>query len=276
MSLIKCPKCGEMFSDSYKECPFCAEDEEFFSGKKPKNPGRRVENAKSPSILGPALVVVLLLLAGFLVYTFFGDTIAGWFNGDGKPGTEQTDPQGGESDPTSAALSLDQTTMKLTVGETKVLTANGAENISWTSSDEAVATVAADGTITAVAAGEATVTAVAGDQSAACTVTVTDEAQPEPEPQPEKEPEQKKDLAMGTVFGDLPKNDSGNWEFSASVGESFGMEVSGTDANVTWSSSNTSVAAVAADGTFTAVGSGEAVLTATVDGQTLKCDVRVG
>ena len=26
MSLIKCPKCGEMFSDSYKTCPFCEED----------------------------------------------------------------------------------------------------------------------------------------------------------------------------------------------------------------------------------------------------------
>ena len=29
MSLIKCPKCGEMFSDSYKTCPFCEEDEAY-------------------------------------------------------------------------------------------------------------------------------------------------------------------------------------------------------------------------------------------------------
>ena len=56
MSLLKCPKCGEMFSDSYSTCPFCAEDEEFFSGKKVKNAGRRVEKHKSPSILGPALL----------------------------------------------------------------------------------------------------------------------------------------------------------------------------------------------------------------------------
>ena len=33
MSLIKCPKCGEMFSDSYKTCPFCEEDEAYYSGK---------------------------------------------------------------------------------------------------------------------------------------------------------------------------------------------------------------------------------------------------
>ena len=31
MSLIKCPKCGEMFSDSYKTCPFCEEDEAYYS-----------------------------------------------------------------------------------------------------------------------------------------------------------------------------------------------------------------------------------------------------
>ena len=33
MSLIKCPKCGEMFSDSYKTCPFCEEDEAYYGGR---------------------------------------------------------------------------------------------------------------------------------------------------------------------------------------------------------------------------------------------------
>ena len=47
MSLLKCPKCGEMFSDSYKTCPFCEEDEAFANGgKKPVNPGRRVHRQK--------------------------------------------------------------------------------------------------------------------------------------------------------------------------------------------------------------------------------------
>ncbi|MFR7895212.1 MAG: hypothetical protein ACLU38_15145 [Dysosmobacter sp.] len=67
MSLLKCPKCGEMFSDSYKTCPFCEEDEAFANGgKKPVNPGRRVHRQKSPSILGPTLVLVLVLVAGVL------------------------------------------------------------------------------------------------------------------------------------------------------------------------------------------------------------------
>ena len=57
MSLLKCPKCGEMFSDSYKECPFCLEDEDFYNGRKAsRSGGRRVERPKAPSILGPAML----------------------------------------------------------------------------------------------------------------------------------------------------------------------------------------------------------------------------
>ena len=84
MSLLKCPKCGEMFSDSYKTCPFCEEDEAFANGgKKPVNPGRRVHRQKSPSILGPTLVLVLVLVAGVLLYTLVGS---------GKPSDDRPDP----------------------------------------------------------------------------------------------------------------------------------------------------------------------------------------
>ena len=47
MRLLKCPKCGEMFSDTYKTCPFCQEDEELHSGKPVKTGGRRVGGAKA-------------------------------------------------------------------------------------------------------------------------------------------------------------------------------------------------------------------------------------
>ena len=33
MSLIKCRRCGEMFSDSYKTCPFCEEDDAYYGGR---------------------------------------------------------------------------------------------------------------------------------------------------------------------------------------------------------------------------------------------------
>ena len=73
MSLIKCPKCGEMFSDSYKTCPFCEEDEAYYSGKLRKSRGRRAAESrrrKTPSGLGPVAIVVLILLAALVVYAF--------------------------------------------------------------------------------------------------------------------------------------------------------------------------------------------------------------
>ena len=78
MKLLKCPKCGEMFSDSYKECPFCAEDEELAQGGKARH-GRRIQRQKAPSIGGPVLVIVIVFLAAFLVYAFFGDKISSLF-----------------------------------------------------------------------------------------------------------------------------------------------------------------------------------------------------
>ena len=70
MSLIKCPKCGEMFSDSYKTCPFCEEDEAYYGGRVKKSRGRRTQEdrkRRAPSILGPVVVVVLVLLAALVV-----------------------------------------------------------------------------------------------------------------------------------------------------------------------------------------------------------------
>ena len=54
MSLIKCKKCGEMFSDSYKTCPFCEEDDAYYGGRATKR-RRRAETPrrKAPSIPSP-------------------------------------------------------------------------------------------------------------------------------------------------------------------------------------------------------------------------------
>ena len=88
MSLIKCPKCGEMFSDSYKTCPFCEEDEAYYSGKVRKGRGRRTAESsrrRAPSILGPVAVVVLILLVVLVVWLIFGDRIKEAIDGSEKP-----------------------------------------------------------------------------------------------------------------------------------------------------------------------------------------------
>lgn len=257
MSLLKCPKCGEMFSDSYKTCPFCEEDEAFANGgKKPVNPGRRVHRQKSPSILGPTLVLVLVLVAGVLLYTLIGS---------GKPGDDRPDPPKNPTedvDPNTptVTLSLDQTALELTVGGTGKLTATGAEGITWTSSNAGVAAVGEDGTVTAVAAGTATISASAeGADPVTCTVTVKEAP--------------KKDLVLRSIYQSegTPLEQFAMWAGDPAVP----MTVDGTDSPVQWSTEDSSIATINSDGEVTAVKSGKTVVVAVVDGQTLKCEVLV-
>ena len=257
MSLLKCPKCGEMFSDSYKTCPFCEEDEAFANGgKKPVNPGRRVHRQKSPSILGPTLVLVLVLVAGVLLYTLIG----GRKTGDDRPDPPKNPTEDVDPNTPAVTLSLDQTALELTVGGTGKLAATGADQITWTSSNTDVATVAEDGTVTAVAAGTATISASAeGADPVTCTVTVKEAP--------------KKDLVLRSIY-----NSKGvaQTEFSMSVGDPVvPMTVDGTDSPVQWSTEDSSIATINSDGEVTAVKSGKTMVVAVVDGQTLKCEVRV-
>lgn len=260
MSLLKCPKCGEMFSDSYKTCPFCEEDEAFANGgKKPVNPGRRVHRQKSPSILGPTLVLVLVLVAGVLLYTLIGSR---------KPSDDRPDPPKNPTedvDPNQPAtptvkLSLDQTALELTVGGTGKLTATGAEGITWTSSNAGVAAVGEDGTVTAVAAGTATISASAeGADPVTCTVTVKEAP--------------KKDLVLRSIYQSegTPLEQFAMWAGDPAVP----MTVDGTDSPVQWSTEDSSIATINSDGEVTAVKSGKTMVVAEVDGQTLKCEVLV-
>ena len=255
MSLLKCPKCGEMFSDSYKTCPFCEEDEAFANGgKKPVNPGRRVHRQKSPSILGPTLVLVLVVVAGVLLYTLVG----GRKPSDDRPPKNPTE----DVDPNTPAvtLTLDQTALELTAGGTGKLVATGADQITWTSSNTDVATVAEDGTVTAVAAGTATISASAeGADPVTCTVTVKEAP--------------KKDLVLRSIYqSEGPALE----QFSMSVGApAVPMTVDGTDSTVKWSTEHSSIATINSDGEVTAVSSGRTTIIAEVDGQTLKCEVLV-
>lgn len=255
MSLLKCPKCGEMFSDSYKTCPFCEEDEAFANGgKKPVNPGRRVHRQKSPSILGPTLVLVLVVVAGVLIYTLVG----GRKPSDDRPPKNPTE----DVDPNTPAvtLTLDQTALELTAGGTGKLVATGADQITWTSSNTDVATVAEDGTVTAVAAGTATISASAeGADPVTCTVTVKEAP--------------KKDLVLRSIY---QSEGTALEQFSMSVGApAVPLTVDGTDSTVKWSTENSGVVTVNSAGEVTAVASGKTTVTAEVDGQTLTITVIV-
>ena len=169
MELVKCPICGEMYSESYKACPFCAESGPYEGTvKRRKGTGRRVERRKNPKILGPAMILVLLLLAAVLVFAFFGDQIKA-----------KLYPDSGEKTPVEEVqLTVEPATVELAVGEIRALTASGGDGYVWSSSDEAVATVDEQGSVTAVGEGSAviTVTDKDGELSAHCEVTVGETA----------------------------------------------------------------------------------------------------
>lgn len=249
MRLLKCPKCGEMFSDTYKTCPFCQEDEELHSGKHIKTGGRRVGGAKArPKVGGGVVVACLVLVLGLVACTIFGSQFTELFTG-------------GKADTPVQALTLSQRNADLTVGSTVKLTASGGEStVSFSSSNEAVATVSADGTVKAVGEGSAVVTAKAGDLTASCSVAV-------------KGTEQTDVPATNTLF--LQSSGGLTGQFSMNPGETASVEVVGSSAPVTWSSSDSQIATVDASGIVTGVSSGLAIITAVVDGQTLTIEVLV-
>lgn len=251
MRLLKCPKCGEMFSDTYKTCPFCQEDEERHSSKPVKSAGRRTGGGRAkPKVGGGVVIVCLVLVLGLAAYTIFGNQITAFFTGEKDAPT-----------PEPAVLTMNKTSVELTVGSSFALTVSGADKVAFSSSDEAVATVSANGTVQAVSTGSAVITASAADTTATCRVAVTAAVD---------QPDTPSDLAIYSVYGDSVVTD-----VSVIVGEEALMEVQGTDSTVTWSIADSSIATVDSSGMVKGVASGVTTLTAMVDGQTLTCLVRV-
>ena len=97
MAMKQCPVCGERYSDTYKECPFCEEeeyweDEEQETARRPilregaRNSGGR-GGRSAYGIVTPILIVLIVLMALLLVYLLYGDK----FLGKGKDKTPEDD-----------------------------------------------------------------------------------------------------------------------------------------------------------------------------------------
>ena len=82
MAMKRCPDCGEKYSDTYKYCPFCEEEEALQSGAQirrtaPGRGGKRTAaRGRQPNLLSPILIVLIVIMAALLVYLLFGDRIA--------------------------------------------------------------------------------------------------------------------------------------------------------------------------------------------------------
>ena len=309
MSLIKCPKCGEMFSDSYKSCPFCEEDEAYYSGKVRKHKGRRAAESrrrKTPSILGPVAVIVLILLAALVVWLIFGDQIKEAITGEKPPVTDVDKPDDTIDKPddtpvTTPTISLNRTVLVLNVGDKDELKVNGTEDtVEWSSSAPTVASVTSTGEVTALTKGNAVITAEVNGESVTCTVTVKDESDAPDngtdtpdnnstttKPNNSNKPSTgsvdvsklKLKLTMGEWVSTVESpNSDGNFEISSVKGEEWTLAVDGTTAATTWSAeSGNGVATVNGD-TLKVTGSNSGrytTITGKVGDATIKLIVRI-
>ena len=308
MSLIKCKRCGEMFSDSYKTCPFCEEDDAYYGGRAKKRRSRRAETSRrrAPSILGPVVVLVLILLALLVVWLIFGDQIKEAIGGE-KPPVEDVTPTPDPDTPDPVepkdVITLNRAVLALTVGDRETLKVNEEteETCAWSSSDPTVATVSDSGEVTAVAAGNAVITAKVGDAEAACSLTVkaaedgtepTDTTKPtdtnKPTDTTKPTDTAKVDVSKlvitatseGGYVGELAAtSETGVFEMSAKKGEIWKLGVKGTTAAVTWSIDGDSSGVCTLDGdklTVTGTTSGRyATVVGSVGGGTVKAIIRI-
>ena len=157
----------------------------------------------------------------------------------------------------ATSVSLDKSVLDIEIGQTATLTATvlpiGANSdVRWTSSDNAVATVDPNGVVTAVGVGEAFISAITTDGTnlfASCHVIV--------------KPVEVKSLTLDKHEAELHIDET--IILTATI-----LPVQAANSVVLWSSSDTSVATVDANGVVTAVGIGEAVITAIAEGTEVK------
>lgn len=302
MSLKRCPDCGEKYSDTYKFCPFC-EEEQAMEKERPvrRRTGKRTSSRKDPSILTPMLVILILVLALMLGYLFFGDVIKEKLSQGQDPQTSTSQSSGstssgsssqgaggsgalepGETDPNSSGgttekpgldsdvaglpdtLTLSKTDFTIKVGDPTVQLSvnNGSGTYSWISEDDGVASVDENGVVTPISAGTVNIYAADGSGKGMCIVRVKPGAAGNGGSVIEPQP------SGGAVS--LNRDD-----FTMGIGDSFQLKISGITTKPNWSSSNPAVATVSGNGTVTGVSKGMATIKMSYDGNSLNCIVRV-
>ena len=154
----------------------------------------------------------------------------------------------------------------LTEGDTITLSAEVlpydttySKNVSWSSSNSAVATVDANGTVTAKSAGTAIITATSENgMTASCTITVEKKLIPITE------------VCLDKSSATLTEGDT------ATLTATVLPENTTYSKDVSWSSNNSEVAAVDANGTVTAKSVGTTIITATSEnGKSASCTITV-
>jgi len=72
MPMKRCPICGEKYSETYRDCPFCEEEEALLEGEAIRrniHKGKRVvRGSRKFNLITPTLIILILIMAGLLIY----------------------------------------------------------------------------------------------------------------------------------------------------------------------------------------------------------------
>ena len=228
-----------------------------------RKPERKSKKRGGPNVVLLLLSLVIVAAAAFIVVRNVVPAFRDGVFGGGEQAAE--------------SLTLDRTELDLAEAGTAMALVptfspeGSTAQLTWTSSKPEVATVDENGTVTAVAPGTTVITAsMENGQKAECTVNCTWSADAPSQEPAGTEPADNGAEAPAETKPTLSANDI----TLDSEGDTQQITVTGASGEVTWTSSDTKIATVTADGTITAVAPGRATVTAKVGDQTLKCAVR--
>ncbi len=259
MDLIKCPRCGEEYSPSYRKCPFCEEGDHSrrikysSSGKggRAGKTGRRVSDGKQTHSARGAMAAVLAVVLLLLSWSLFGDRLVEKLGSDKANDSALTDdrntpanddaaadPGGADADPVEpSGEGADPN------GDAPAVPDENGGDAPDPNAQTPGGSTTTPGTTTP------DTTAPTVDASA---------------------------LSIKTNVGTtLPKDANGNFDCTIGLSESIRLSISGTDAAVTWSAADTSVLTVSADGGLSPLKTGTTTVTASAGGASLLITVRV-
>lgn len=299
MAMKKCPECGEKYSDTYKRCPFCDEEQKIRKGKRvqkrnTKNGGSRAGSTDRENLLTLVLLVIMLILAGILLWLLFGGgsddqpggsssssvISSGSVSDPGSADNPGTENPGGTDDPGTTGmpeitepnvdeikalpetLTLNKADYTTNVGDVDVQlkVGDGTGVYTWVSADPSIAAVDSNGKVTAVGSGNVYVYATDGVGMGKCIVRVKGGST---------------GGSTGTSTPSAANAALNKTDITITVGEMTALRVKNYEGTVTWTAENSSIVSVLSDGTIKGLKVGTTNVIATVGDRTLKCIVRV-
>ncbi|MBU5435706.1 Ig-like domain-containing protein [Pseudoflavonifractor sp. MSJ-37] len=296
--MIHCDVCGEDYAATYRRCPFCngrppEEDDGRRGGRRVATNTRGGGYSSGPTpakVLTTVISLALIVAAVCIVVSIVKPMIDRGSTTTPPSATPvvsatpaPTDDPAAEpsvtppADQTATGFTLSQSDFTLShYGETHTISASfsPADSVGylvWTSSAPNVVSVDENGTVkgigksNGVASATITATLKGTDIAQSCIVRVRFDA-PAGAAEPSASPS-----GSGASSAALSLNQT---DFTMPKGSTVQMRVSGTSSTPAWSTTDSAVATVDANGLITMAGKGTTTLVCKVDGQELTCIVR--